>query len=252
MSRLFTRRVLGIHALAVLAVVACLALAHWQWNRAHVAQGSQSVAKSGSINELDPLRQYLPVSSIGASVSLDGTWLPHSQIVLKDRFANGPSLLSPAPTPTPTDGVLDVAEPSCAWISNGLELADGSVIQVVRGCSTSGEPIAEPAGASHVTGVLQPSEDSNAARMVSVTDSLTTSKVVAATGKTTHDGFVVAVPALDGLTQVTPMLVSSPHIPLHWRNVFYVFNWLFFAVIVIAMWIRVLFDELRDDESEQK
>jgi hypothetical protein len=50
---------------------------------------------------------------------------------------------------------------------------------------------------------------------------------------------------------VTPLLSAIPHVPLHWRNVFYVFNWFFFAGIVMAMWIRVVRDELNDDVNPE-
>jgi hypothetical protein len=101
-----------------------------------------------------------------------------------------------------------------------------------------------PSGTVHVSGVLQPSEDSDLMAIPSDVDRLTTSALVAALESTVHDGYLVAVPPLDGFNQVTPRLSGTVSVPLHWRNIVYVGNWLTFAVITLAMWTRVVRDEV--------
>ena len=248
MSRYFTLRMLGIFVSGLLAVVACLFLARWQWDRAHVESSDSVSTKTGSIDELNPLRQFMPVESIGATTTVTGTWVPNSRIVLGKRIANGPMMIDAAQSSSGQDVIVDWAVPQCSWVSDALRLHDGSVIQVVRGCLDPSRSAAPISGTAEITGVLQPPEDSDVVKLPHVNGLLTTDRVVAATKMTAHDGYLVSSSAGSGLEKVVPLLASTPHVPLHWRNVFYVFNWLFFAAIVIAMWGRVVRDELRDGD----
>ncbi len=240
---------LGIFASGLLAVVACLFLARWQWNRAHVDANASVSTQSGTIDELDPLRQFMPVESIGATTTVTGTWVPQSRINLGDRIPDGAQLSRAAGKDGNQTVIVDWSIPMCTWISDALKLTDGSVIQVVRGCALDPAKVPDVSGSATLTGALQPSEDSDLVKLPHVDGLLTTDRVVAATNMTAHDGYIVSSTPAQGLEKVLPILASSPHVPLHWRNVFYVFNWLFFAVIVIAMWIRVVKDELRDGDS---
>lgn len=242
---------IGIHLAGILAVATCIALAHWQWSRAHVPTNGEASTVSGTIDELNPLRQFLPVASIGATITIEGKWVQNSRIVLGERIANGEQLTKAAGNDHSQTVIVDWAVPLCAWISDALELTDGSVVQVVRGCSSNPASVVNVSGFAKVTGILQPSEDADIVYLPKVDGKLTTDRIVSQTGKTTHDGYVVATTAGEGLEKVTPMLSAIPHVPLHWRNVFYVFNWLFFAGIVIAMWINVIRDELNDDEFKE-
>ena len=251
MSRHFSLKMIGIHLAGILAVATCIALAHWQWSRAHVPTNGEASTASGTIDELNPLRQFLPVASIGATTTIEGTWVQNSRIVLGERIANGEQLTKAAGNDHSQTVIVDWAVPLCAWISDALELTDGSVVQVVRGCSSNPASVVNVSGFAKVTGILQPSEDADIVYLPKVDGKLTTDRIVSQTGKTTHDGYVVATTAGEGLEKVTPMLSAIPHVPLHWRNVFYVFNWLFFAGIVIAMWINVIRDELNDDEFKE-
>ena len=237
----------GIHCAGILAVAACVALAQWQWSRAHVETTGQASTVSGSIDELDPLRQFMPVASIGATTTVQGTWVPNSRIELGDRIPDGAQLSRAAGKQRGQQVIVEWSIPICTWISDALELQDGTVIQIVRGCALDPSTVEPVRGFATVTGVLQPSEDADVVFLPVVDDILTTDRVVGITGKTAHDGYIVAVQPAPGLQRVLPLMNGTPHVPLHWRNVFYVFNWLFFAGIVIAMWIRVVRDELNDD-----
>ena len=97
-----------------------------------------------------------------------------------------------------------------------------------------------------MTGVLQPSEDSDVSAVSSSIDRITTPDLVTRTGMTMHDGYLVQAPAPQGVTEVTPVITSPVSVPLHWRNIVYVGNWIVFAFIVIAMWVRVMRDEMTE------
>jgi hypothetical protein len=60
-----------------------------------------------------------------------------------------------------------------------------------------------------------------------------------------HDGYLVATSNSPGLAPVQPIFEKPPVQGLNWRNVAYTFNWIFFAVIVGFMWVRVAKDELQ-------
>jgi hypothetical protein len=183
-----------------------------------------------------PLRSFLPIGNIAATTTVEGEWVPGWRLVL-DRPADGRLLASVA-----GDG------PSCPWVVDALQLADKSVIAVVRGCGT-GRP---GSGHATVTGVLQPSEDSGLIAFAHGKPAVTTEALVSALGLTAHDGYLVAVPADAALEQVTPILDKPVSVPPHWRNIVYVFNWLIFAVILAAMWVRVVRDEASDTGDHQE
>lgn len=251
MSRFFSLRLVGIHSAGILAIAACLALAQWQWSRAHVETTGEVSTLTGSIDELNPLRQFMPVASIGATTTVEGNWVPNSRIELGDRIPDGEQLSRAAGKDRNRQVIVDWSIPVCTWISDALELADGSVIQVVRGCAEDPSRVKDVSGLATITGVLQPSEDSDVIFLPKVDGILTTDRVVQLTKKTAHDGYLVASQPSPDLERVTPLLSAIPHVPLHWRNVFYVFNWFFFAGIVMAMWIRVVRDELNDDVNPE-
>ena len=91
MSRYFTLRLFAIHVLGAAAVAACLILAAWQWDRAHVQQSTTSTEVK-EFAELSPLRDYLPAASVSVPTSVTGTWQPEERIVMPDRIADGPSM----------------------------------------------------------------------------------------------------------------------------------------------------------------
>lgn len=241
MSRYFTRRMLGIHVLALLAIAVCLFAAHWQWERAHTLQGKEGQSVTRDFTVLSPLRQFLPVASIGATTTVTGHWLDQGRIVLTGRIAQGSSLKNPNPG---AQTIVSWAGPMCDWIADPLVLDDASIIMVVRGCSATPQSVAVPTGQVTVTGVLQPSEDADIVDLVELPNTLTTASVVSLVQRTVHDGYLVSTESPAGLTTVSPIFTTSPRVPLHWRNIFYVFNWLVFALIVMGMWVRVAQDEL--------
>lgn len=239
MKRLLSLRLIGIHLSGIAAIVICLLLAQWQWERAHVPDSGNTEQRKGSFEELSPRHEYLPVGSIGVQTSVTGAWLEDKTFLMPNRFENGEDLIQTNPS-----------SPRCDWVVTPLQLDDDSVIAVVRGCIWDGPAPQIVAGTTTVTGVLQPSEKSDIVQLGADIEPLTTELVVSETELSAHDGYLVIEKPTPGLKQVTPILTSTPEVPLHWRNVFYTFNWVFFALVVFAMWLRVVKDELNDQSKE--
>ena len=114
----------GIHIAGILAIAACLVLAQWQWSRAHVETTGEVSTVTGSLDELNPLRQFMPVASIGATTTVEGRWVPGSRIELGDRIPDGEQLSRAAGKDHNQTVIVDWAIPVCTWISDALELAD--------------------------------------------------------------------------------------------------------------------------------
>ncbi len=241
MNRHFTVRLIATHVLGALSLVACLALANWQWDRAQVYLPTVNSAQK-SFSELSPLRDYLPISSVGVSTNISGTWQPSERIVLPGRIANGPGMISPSPSQVV---IAEFVGPIGFWIVDIMELADGSSLGVVRGFAEDAQLVPQATGRQTVTGVMQPSEAVPGLELVNGIKLLTTKLIVENSRTIAHDGYLVANSSSPGLTIVQPIFNEPPSQGLNWRNVAYTFNWIFFAVIVGFMWLRVAKDELQ-------
>ena len=245
MNRYFSLRILAIHILGVFSVVACLALANWQWDRAQ-AYVPPSTATAKVFEELSPLRDYLPASSVGIPTSVTGTWQPNERILLPGRVVDGKSMINSDPK---TEVLVEWAIPIGYWVLDIMELADGSSLGVVRGFTENPEEIELANGQATVTGVMQPSEDVPGLKLVNNIELLTTNLIVANSRTIAHDGYLVATSKTDSLIPVSPIFTEPITKGLNWRNVAYTFNWIFFAVVVAMMWVRVIRDELQFVQS---
>jgi cytochrome oxidase assembly protein ShyY1 len=241
MNRYFSFRILAIHLLGVFSVAACLALANWQWDRAQAYMPPENTAAQ-SFDELSPLRDYLPASSVGVSTSVTGTWQPTERILLFERVVDGKSMINPDPK---TELLVEWAIPIGYWVVDIMELADGSSLGVVRGFTQVPEQIELASGEVTVTGVMQPSEDVPGLKLVNGIELLTTDLIVANSRTIAHDGYLVATSQTGSLIPVKPIFTEPIVQGLNWRNVAYTFNWIFFAVVVAMMWVRVIRDELQ-------
>ena len=241
MIRHFTARLIGTHLLGVFSLLTCLALANWQWDRAHVYLPKIELAQK-SFSELSPLRDYLPISSVGVSTQVTGTWQASERIVLPNRIANGPGMVNAI---SGQAGTVDFGGPIGFWIVDILELADGSSLGVVRGFSENPQLVPPATGDQTITGVMQPSEDVPGLELANGIIPLTTNMIVENSRTIAHDGYLIATSNSPGLIAVQPIFKEPPVQGLNWRNVAYTFNWIFFAVIVGFMWVRVAKDELQ-------
>lgn len=240
MNRYFSLRLLAINILGALSVVACLALAYWQWDRAQ-AYVPPASSSPKTFEELSPLRDYLPASSVGVPTSVTGTWQPTERILMPERIIDGKSMVNPNPE---TEVIAEFVPPVGFWVVDIMELADESSLGVVRGFTETPDQIALAEGEATVSGVMQPSEDVPGLKLVNNIQPLTTKLIVENSRTIAHDGYLVATSATESLIQVNPIFTEPVVKGLNWRNVAYTFNWVFFAAIVAMMWIRVARDEL--------
>ncbi|MGA0002765.1 MAG: SURF1 family protein [Candidatus Nanopelagicales bacterium] len=240
MKRHFSIRLVAIHALGAFSFVACLGLAYWQWDRAqaYVPLASDTVL---SFEELSPLRDYLPASSVAVPTSITGTWQPDERILMPDRVVDGKAMVNPDPE---TELQVEWQTPIGYWVVDIMELADESSVGVVRGFTESPDQIAVASGIETVSGIMQPSEDVPGLKLVNGIKPLTTYLIVENSRTIAHDGYLVATSRTNSLTPVSPIFSEPVVKGLNWQNVAYTFNWLFFAGIVAMMWVRVARDEL--------
>lgn len=240
MKRHFSIRLIAIHALGAFSFFACLGLAYWQWDRAQ-AYVPPATAPALSFDELSPLRDFLPASSVGVPTSITGRWQPEERILMPERVIDGKSMVNPDPE---TEALVSWAVPVGYWVVDIMELADESSVGVVRGFTETPEQIALASGTETVTGVMQPSEDVPGLKLVNGIAPLTTYLIVENSRTIAHDGYLVATSRTDSLTPVSPIFSEPVVKGLNWQNVAYTFNWLFFGGIVAMMWFRVARDEL--------
>ena len=240
MKRYFSIRLLAIHAFGAFSFAACVGLAYWQWERAQAYVPPES-ATVLTFEELSPLRDYLPASSVGVPTSVTGTWQSEDRILMPERVVDGKSMVNPDPE---TEVIVEWAVPVGYWVVDILELADGSSVGVVRGFTESPEQIEPATGDETVSGVMQPSEDVPGLKLVNGIVPLTTKLIVENSRTIAHDGYLVATSKSELLIPVSPIFSEPVVKGLNWQNVAYTFNWLFFAGIVGMMWIRVARDEL--------
>lgn len=238
-----TGRLLGLHVFGVLALSACLALSNWQWDRAHVwnAKSQDSLQVVQPFNELSPLRNYLPATSIGAKTEVTGSWITNSVRTYCGRPADGSILRT---------GIEIGFTPGC-WVTGVLSLQDGTVLTAVLGWSADnsgvqGLSVDLPPGSVKISGVLQPSEDSLQIYLPAQAALITTKQTVSQVGQSAHDGYLLVSSPRSGLQSITPVFEMTPAHGVHWRNVVYTFNWLFFGLFVIFMWWRAVRDELAE------
>jgi hypothetical protein len=97
---------------------------------------------------------------------------------------------------------------------------------------------------------MQPGEDVPGLELANGIIPLTTNMIVENSRTIAHDGYLVADSNSPGLIPVQPIFKEPPVQGLNWRNVAYTFNWIFFAVIVGLMWVRVAKDELQVAQLE--
>ena len=202
---------------------------------------NQQLNKVVSFENLSSPRDYLPPSSIGTKTIAIGTWQPAGRFYLSKRPVDGRLLID---TPGHVSQLQHVSVGT--WVVDLLNLKDGTSVAVVRGW-TSGATYPVPAtGLRQVTGIVQPAEDAPGVSFVSTPEQLTTALVLKHSTTNIRDGFIVASSPAPGLINVVPSRGPLTSNGLHWRNVVYTINWIFFAILAFFMWIRVVREEVSD------
>lgn len=247
MASLFSKRIIGINLLALTAVLVCLWLSNWQWGKAHFTSSSTTTGQVQDFTELSPLRDYLPPTSVGVSTTITGTWQPNSRLLFGERPADGKALINPDPSSV---AIPSWAVPVGSWVLDAVILPNGSSVGVVHGWLEDGKVSPPVDGQVTLTGVMQPSEESLGNGLFQLPEYITTNNILKVSSTNLHDGYFVVDTPTAGLEKVTPIFDSPQKVGLHWRNVVYTANWIVFAIIIAAMWWRIIQDELKQPEKE--
>jgi len=217
---------LGLHALAVVAITAMVVLGLWQL-------GAYDQQQSVSAQE----RAELP------PVPLDDVLAPDEAFSAEADARN----VTAVGRYTEPQFLVDGDDAETPWLVTPLRTGSGSAVLVVRGRSeTVQQP---PAGEVTVTGTLLPSQarvdDPDPAD--GVEPSLSTARLVAEVGNDLYGGYVVLTsqdPAAAGLEPVPPP-TAEPSFTAGLRNLMYALQWWAFAGFAAFMWWRIARDEVR-------
>jgi len=232
----FQRRLLLIHVIGLALIASCLLLSHWQWNRAHYARQAVPVSKPVAFEKLSSPRDFLPPSSVGQLTQVSGTWQTGSQVLLPSRPIDGRKLLQGSQPALQTD--------LGNWVLELLRLKDGTSVGVIRGWHSATDRFPSASGSASLRGVVQPAEDAPNSAAVIASPLITTKFLLSHANTDIRDGFIVETSIQNGLTQVIPSRAAFTETGLRTLNVFYTFNWIFFALLILLIWIRIVRDEV--------
>jgi len=98
---------------------------------------------------------------------------------------------------------------------------------------------------------MQPSELLLQTTETQIKNYLTTELIVTKATSTVHDGYFVSTKPIIGTQNVLPIFDQPQETKLQWRNVIYTGNWIIFAVIIAAMWWRIIQDEVAQSKDKQ-
>lgn len=237
MRSIFARQTWTTHLLALLLIGLCLLLSSWQWHRAHYSRSAIKTSTVIDFNKLSKPRDFLPPSSIGQLTRVRGYWQPDTQIVLADRPRDGRLL---------TSSSFDELKGSGSWVVGILRLGDGTSVAVLRGWEPTNSIHPVSSRVQTITGVIAPAEDSPSGLAVNARPLITTNYLLARSKTNVRDGFIVSMQPDQGLIPVVPTRSALTQNGLHWLNVFYTFNWIFFALLIGLIWRRVIKDQVQN------
>jgi len=232
----FQGNLLVTHTLALMLIAACLLLSHWQWERAHYSRQAHVVSVPIAFEKLSKARDFLPPSSVGQKTQVRGTWQRGSRILLPHRPIDGRKLLASAKPSTQTQ--------LGSWVVDFLKLKDGTSVAVIRGWQGSRDTFPSASGSANVRGIVQSAEDAPNSEAIVASPLITTKFLLGSTKTDIRDGFIVQTDVDGALVQVTPSRRAFTKDGLRTLNVFYTFNWIFFAFLISLIWIRIVRDEV--------
>ncbi|MDQ4026341.1 MAG: SURF1 family protein [Actinomycetota bacterium] len=253
-------RMIGVLLLLLLAAAVCGRLGAWQLDRAYeraALAAEQEAAEAaaaapGGLGELLPPQSSFPGELVGREVWVAGTYEPERQVLVSGRSLDGRTgYLVLAPLRVSDDGTG-----GASWAS----LSGEPVLPVVRGwvASPDAAPALEvPDGEVRMTGWLQASEattDSAGAsdgNGVPVTDSISTAALVNSWGGPIYSGYVVLtssdpeqLPPAEGGPEALPRPIIEGGTGVNLQNAFYALQWWVFGLFAVALWVRLVRDEM--------
>lgn len=239
---LLAPRVLLLHALGVAATTAAVLLGLWQLDAWQAGRAAEARDLAGE--QPRPLAQVLdaddpfPGGDVGRPVTLAGTWIPDSTLLVADRDLEGRTGLWVVTPVAVCDGPATSCDPD----------TDPAML-VVRGWTPTEAVVPPPpTGAAELTGWLQPGEGTGAADLDPTDDVLAELRIASAIQHVDQDlygGYVVARDGLDreGLEPVTPDSLPAPSTFTSLQNLLYAVEWWLFGAFAVFLWQRWVRDE---------
>jgi cytochrome oxidase assembly protein ShyY1 len=233
---------LGLHAVAVVALAAAVALGMWQYDVWHRARQDRSHALVHAapkpLSAVMSPDQAFPGRAVGQPVRLSGVWLPRSTLYVSGRTRAGHR------------GVWAVTP--VAVCPSGRSCGTAPAMLVVRGWAPSVRAApAAPSGRVRVTGWLQPGEGSGVVDPHPADDVLPELQVAAAVQHVPRDlygAYVIArttAPSTAGrLAAVPPPTLPKPTVFTSLRNLLYALQWWVFGGFAVYLWWRWCRDEV--------
>ncbi|WHP17036.1 SURF1 family protein [Cellulomonas sp. ES6] len=247
-----TPRMIGLLVVLLAAAAVCGRLGAWQLERAEV-RGAAAQARALAEVEAQPpvpLEDVLAPQStfdgslVGRRIEVTGRYEADGQLLVTDRGLDGRTgslVLTPLR--------VESADPE----------ADGAVLPVVRGWvpadvqDPAAPELAVPAGTVTVTGYLQASEDSGAPLTGDgTTDSVSSAELLGVWGGPIWTGYAVLTtsdPAQPAAVELLPPPKRSGT-GLNLQNLGYAAQWFVFGAFAVALWVRLLKDEVLRESGE--
>ncbi|MEE2039108.1 SURF1 family protein [Nocardiopsis sp. CT-R113] len=243
-SPLLSPRWLGIHLVALLVVLVCVAGTSWQFVRAFepdrevITNPVEDLATARPVADLLEPGEYMhPESFANQAVEATG------------HYDTGAQLL----VPRVVDGVSghDVILP--------LVTADGSAVTVNRGWAEEGQDIPDaPGGEVTATGWLLPPVGAEGVVPVEVSEGqverIAASVLVQEWNHPLYEGYVTLPaqdPATDSLVPVPPPEPPT-EVKINWRSLSYTVQWAMFGVSAVVFWIILMRRELAEARSRRE
>lgn len=251
-----TRRMVTLLVLLTAAAVACGLLGSWQLDRAELRGAKAAQEAREAILGAPPV----PVGELLAPGTTFRGELVGRRVEAEGEFT-GEQLLVAGRAQDGHVGFLVLAELRVLDDGAGASFASAAeapVLAVVRGWvpEASTELPALPVARTSVTGHLQVGEAAGTGRLADgtvlpegQTDAISMAQLAAAWGTPIYTGYLVQTEpaAVAPLVQLDPP--ALPGSGLAWRNLMYAIQWWIFGGFALAIWVRSVRDEARDQAS---
>ncbi|HEX4977873.1 MAG TPA: SURF1 family protein [Nocardioides sp.] len=240
---LLAPRVLLLHVLGVVATVAAVLLGLWQLDAWQAGRDAEARDLAGEaprpLTGVMTADEPFPGADVGRPVTLAGTWLPESTLLVDGRDLDGRTGLWV---------VTPVAV--CADDSTSCDPGTDPAMLVVRGWTPAPTAVPPPPeGPVELTGWLQPGEGTGAPDPDPADDVLAELRIASAIQHVDQDlygAYVVARDGVDrdGLEPVTPESLPAPSTLTSLQNLLYAVQWWIFGAFAVFLWQRWVRDEL--------
>lgn len=244
---LLAPRRLGGHVLALVLVLIALALGWWQldqWREARAAE-AQDLSQADPVPLDDALGpdEAFQQDAVGQPVTVGGTWLPESTVLVSDREV---------------DGVAGW------WVATPVAVgaSDGSALYVVRGWTADRDDVPPPPrGETSLVATLQPPEGSGAVDPTPGDDELPqlrTADLVQQVDQDLYGGYAVVVDAAAspggpaaaaGLEPAALEQLPAAGASTALRNALYALEWVLFGLFAAFVWWRWTRDVVQADRG---